>query len=114
MVEFPVNFKDFRPRSFFEDDPALYTWQKDEAHAADIIFCTSISVIIDQRLAGAYNGVTTRDVIIFDEADQLPQFAALSSETSLQREDLKVLKINEATAADTIKAYLRKKKLNPR
>lgn len=113
LAEFSVQVKDFRPRRFFEDNPGHYNLQKDEAIASDILLCTSISVIIDQRLAGAYNGVITRDVIIFDEADQLPQFAALSSETSVRREDLKALNINEATAANTIKAIFAKKRVAP-
>ena len=37
-------------------------------------------MIIDQRIAGAYNGATQRDVVLFDEADQLPDMAALQSD----------------------------------
>ena len=113
LSEFSVKVKDFRPKSYFEDDPAQYRLQKEEACSAQILFCTSTSVIIDQRLAGAYNGVTTREVIIFDEADQLPQFAALSSEISLTRKELKDLKINEDSPVDTAKAVLAKKNVGP-
>ena len=113
LSEFPVEVRAFRPRHFFEDDLSEYRQQKEEAYEVDILFCTSISVIIDQRLAGAYNGVTTREVIIFDEADQLPQFAALSSETSLKREELRKLRINEDSPAATTKAILSKKGIAP-
>ena len=103
----------FKPRSFFKDAPADYAAQKEEALDADIMFCTSVSVIIDQRLRGGYNGSTDRDVIIFDEADQLPQFAALASDISLSRAELKSLKINEPSAKGTIAAILKKKTIPP-
>ena len=101
--------KVFRPRSYFEAAPTEYTAQKEEALDADIMFCTSVSVIIDQRLRGGYNGATDREVIIFDEADQLPQFAALASDISLSRAELKSLKINEPSAKETISAIFKKK-----
>ena len=101
--------KVFRPRSYFEAAPTEYTAQKEEALDADIMFCTSVSVIIDQRLRGGYNGATDREVIIFDEADQLPQFAALASDISLSRAELKSLKINEPSAKETIAAIFKKK-----
>ena len=82
-----VTVKALRPKSHFEDAPKDYTAQKGEASEADIMFCTSVSVIIDQRLGGEYNGATNRDIIIFDEADQLPQFAALASDLSISRQD---------------------------
>lgn len=59
----------FRSRRYFEDDRAAYEAQREAAKAADILICTASSVIFDQRLAGGYNGVTGREVIVFDEAD---------------------------------------------
>ena len=47
------------------------------------MICTSASVIIDQRLDGHYNGVTQRDYLLFDEADQLADVAALQSAREL-------------------------------
>ena len=104
-----VTVKAFRPRSYFEASHADYAAQKEEALDADIMFCTSVSVIIDQRLRGDYNGSTDRDVIIFDEADQLPQFAALASDISLSRTDLRSLRINEPSPKETIAAIFKKK-----
>ena len=79
----------FRPRSRFEEEPEQFLIQRQYAQDADIMFCTSVSVIIDQRLQGDYNGAVNRDVIIFDEADQLPQFAALAADVSISREELR-------------------------
>ena len=104
-----VTVKAFRPKSHFEDAPKDYTAQKGEASEADIMFCTSVSVIIDQRLGGEYNGATNRDVIIFDEADQLPQFAALASDLSISRQDLKSLGIKGSSPKDTVAAIYKKK-----
>ena len=75
--------KAFRPASFFDtqDD---YVQANEAAKEADIMLCTSASVIIDQMLKGGYNGVTEREYILFDEADSLPQDAAL-------RQDLTIL-----------------------
>ena len=56
---------------------------KADAAEARVIICTSASVMLDQMLRGGYNTSTQRDVIIFDEADQLPQAAALRSDTTI-------------------------------
>jgi len=104
-----VTVRAFRPKSHFEDAPKDYIAQKGEASEADIMFCTSVSVIIDQRLGGEYNGATNRDVIIFDEADQLPQFAALASDLSISRQDLKSLRIKESSPKKTVSAIYKKK-----
>lgn len=69
----------FRPASRFDTREA-YQAQREAARAARVMLCTAASVIIDQRLAGAYNGATQRDVVLFDEADQLPDMAALQSD----------------------------------
>jgi Rad3-related DNA helicase len=58
----------FRPASRFDTREA-YQAQREAARAARVMLCTAASVIIDQRLAGAYNGATQRDVVLFDEAD---------------------------------------------
>lgn len=69
---------DFRPRMMF-DTEADYQAQRLQAKDARVMLCTAASVIIDQRLAGDYNGATAREVLLFDEADQLPDMAALQS-----------------------------------
>ena len=83
----------FRSRKHFEDDDGIvdrtaYEDQKLSALNADIVICTASSVIFDQRLDGNYNGVYRREVIVFDEADQIPSLAALASNLSLERQTL--------------------------
>lgn len=69
----------FRPARMFETKQE-YQAQRQTALDARVMVCTSASVIIDQRLGGDYNGVTDREYIVFDEADQLPQMASLQSD----------------------------------
>lgn len=72
----------FRPSRMFESR-AEYEAQREAVREARVMLCTAASVIIDQRLRGEYNGSTERDVIIFDEADQLPDMAALQSDAMI-------------------------------
>ena len=69
----------FRPARMFETR-AQYLLQQQAARESRVMLCTAASVIIDQRLKGQYNGATERDVILFDEADQLPDMTALQSD----------------------------------
>jgi Rad3-related DNA helicase len=69
----------FRPASKFESR-ADYLAQRQLAREARVMLCTAASVIIDQRLKGEYNGAIEREVLLFDEADQLPDMAALQSD----------------------------------
>jgi Rad3-related DNA helicase len=69
----------FRPSRMFEVR-ADYLAQRQLARTARVMLCTAASVIIDQRLQGEYNGATGRDVLVFDEADQLPDMTALQSD----------------------------------
>lgn len=69
----------FRPARMFETR-AQYLSQRQAARESRVMVCTAASVIIDQRLKGEYNGATERDVILFDEADQLPDMTALQSD----------------------------------
>lgn len=78
------SFAVFKSRNYF-DSKDIYQRQRDIAMRSDIMFCTASSVIYDQRLRGEYNGVTERDFIIFDEADQIPQLAALASDLTISR-----------------------------
>ena len=69
----------FRPARMFEAR-ADYLAQRQVARDARGLICTAASVVIDQRLKGEYNGAMARDVIVFDEADQLPDMTALQSD----------------------------------
>ncbi len=98
----------FRPRRWFES-VTEYRTQKRDAEEAHIMVCTSASVIIDQRLRGEYNGSTQRDFLVFDEADQLPDAAALQSDCEITAAQLKELGIVADTATQAAAAVLKKK-----
>ena len=73
----------FRPARLLETH-ADYQKQREAARAARVMLCTAASVVIDQRLQGEYHGATRRDMLIFDEADQLPDMAALQSDCVIE------------------------------
>lgn len=103
-----VDVAAFRPARCF-DSRTEYEAQREAARAASVMICTAASVIIDQRLSGEYNGATTgRDYILFDEADQLPDMAALQSDFTITARDLSDLNIKLTTAADTVTAIINK------
>ncbi len=98
----------FRPARLLASR-AEYEAQREMARAATVMICTAASVIIDQRLAGEYNGTTTeRDYIVFDEADQLPDMAALQSDFAITARDLADLNITLTTAAEAVSAIINK------
>lgn len=102
---------DFRSRMYFEDaegvvDRNAYSAQQTAAQEADILICTASSVIFDQRLQGDYNGVTNRDVIIFDEADQIPGLAALASDLIVDRATLRDLNCAGSTPIEVAEKLL--------
>jgi len=101
----------FRRRNLFERH-ADYLTQRDRALNADVMICTSASVIIDQRLSGEYNGVTNRDYILFDEADQLPGAAALRSDTRIDKFELSAEGIAHKDSIQAITGLLSKSKLD--
>ncbi len=93
----------FRPARMFERRRD-YDEQREAAAQARIMVCTAASVVIDQRLAGEYNGSTAaRDYLIFDEADQLPDMAALQSDLAISRTDLDAASIRFTTVEDTLR-----------
>jgi Rad3-related DNA helicase len=98
----------FRPARSFERR-IDYEANKRSAGEASVMLCTAASVIIDHRLGGEYNGSTERDYILFDEADQLPDMAALQSDFSISAEDLRDLGIKLTNAQDTLNAILKRK-----
>jgi Rad3-related DNA helicase len=85
-----VRVSTFRPSRWFDDSEA-YRRQRQDAADSGVMVCTSASVIIDQRLGGSYNGSTNREYIVFDEADQLPDTAALQSDSEITRQQLSEL-----------------------
>lgn len=96
----------FRPARLFESR-FEYQEQRQTARLAQVMVCTAASVIIDQRLGGEYNGATTdRDYLLFDEADQLPDMAALQSDFQITADDLSELKISLTTASEAMSAII--------
>ena len=97
----------FRPARMFATH-SKYEAQREIAKAARVMICTAASVIIDQRLSGEYNGSTERDYILFDEADQLPDMAALQSDFAITMHDLAEMDIKLTTAAEALNQILAK------
>lgn len=108
----------FRSRHAFTDEAGIvdlagFEAQREAVRNADILICTASSVIFDQRLGGAYNGVTERDAILFDEADQIPGLAALASDLEIDRRTLVDLASTGTTPLEVANALLRREKLEP-
>jgi Rad3-related DNA helicase len=103
-----VSVHAFLPRSRFESQ-GDYALQRQQARSADVLVATSASVIIDQRLKGEYNGAITRDVLIFDEADQLPEAAALQSDCEITGNELSELGIKAISAKQAVTEVLSKR-----
>lgn len=97
----------FRPARMF-DTRTEYEAHREVAKNSRVMVCTAASVIIDQRLSGEYNASTLRDYLLFDEADQLPDMAALQSDFAITGHDLVSLGIKLTTAGDTLNQILAK------
>lgn len=97
----------FLPARMF-DVRADYERNKVTAMAAQVMLCTAASVVIDQRLSGEYNGATTRDYLLFDEADQLPDMAALQSDFTISVATLAALNIRLLAPTQALQAILAK------
>ena len=102
----------FHPARDFESR-ADYAAHRAKAMESRVILCTAASVMIDQRLAGAYNGASQRDYLLFDEADQLPQAAALQRDLTITAADLEAAGVARTTAKETVAALLAKADLDP-
>lgn len=105
----------FRPARDFESR-AEYADHRARAMESRVMLCTAASVMIDQRLAGAYNGASRRDYLLFDEADQLPQAAALRRDLTITAGDLEAAGVARAAAGKigkTVAALLEKAGLDP-
>ena len=107
-----ITIKAFRPKRFF-DSSSDYAEHRNSAIESDVLVCTSASVIIDQRLAGQYNGVTDRDYMLFDEADQLPEVASLQSDREVSAQAFKDLNIKVFSAEQAATDLLNKKHVEP-
>jgi Rad3-related DNA helicase len=107
-----VEIQAFIPKHHFETADE-YASHREKVLAAPVMLCTSASVIIDQRLGGNYNGVTQRDYLLFDEADQLPDVAALQSDITIDHQTLTDLKIKPETAQQAAEELLAKKHVEP-
>ncbi len=97
----------FRPARMLESR-ADYEENKHEAIAAQVLFCTAASVIIDQRLGGEYNASTARTYLLFDEADQLPDMTALQSDFTITQAELAGMGIRLTTVTSALQEILAK------
>ena len=98
----------FRPARMFERR-ADYEAGKRDAMNAQVMFCTAASVIIDHRLGGEYNGAIDRDYLLFDEADQLPEMAALQSDFTITASELAAMGIRTDDVRAALNAILAKR-----
>ena len=102
------DIKAFRPARFFETRTE-YEHARELSKTSQVMICTAASVIIDQRLNGEYNGVTSdREYLIFDEADQLPDMAALQSDFMITPQNLSDLGIRLVTTEQALKEIVAK------
>lgn len=76
-----VTIASLHPRRHFQSKEES-TAGRDKAHQADILLLTHQAALIDARMAG-YAALRLRDVVLFDEADQLADAADLRSTFSL-------------------------------
>ncbi|MCU0839836.1 MAG: hypothetical protein MUE49_14120, partial [Rhodospirillales bacterium] len=85
---------------------ADYEAGKRAAMDAQVMLCTAASVIIDHRLGGEYNGAIDRDYLLFDEADQLPEMAALQSDFTITAGELAAMGIRSDDVREALNAIL--------
>lgn len=82
----------FTPRRQFET-LADYKAHKTACRAADILICTHQAALIDVLAHGALLGLNERHAVVFDEADQLPDAAALRFDCAIDAPVFKLLGI---------------------
>jgi Rad3-related DNA helicase len=81
---------------------------------AQVMLCTAAAIVIDNRKHGEYNGATTRDYLLFDEADQLPSAAAMQVDMEIPANVFSGFHITVETAEQAARDLLtRKNWLNP-
>lgn len=99
-----LNIATFRPRRRC-DNVAEYEAQAEAARSSHIMLCTAAAVLIDNAAQGAYCGAIERS-IIFDEADQLPDAAALRADVEITPVELRDLNIAAKTTEAIAAAVL--------
>ena len=102
----------FRPAWMFEKR-VDYVDHRSAAMRSRVMLCTAASVMVDQRLAGNYNGASRRDYLLFDEADQLPQAAALRQDLSIEEDDLRAASVPLTTVEETLQSLIAKNGVEP-
>jgi len=82
----------FTPRRSFET-VAQYQAHKLACLAADILICTHQAALIDVLADGALLGLRERHAVLFDEADQLPDAAALRFDCAIDSYTFGILSV---------------------
>ena len=72
----------------------------DAAREVPLLLCTAGSVIIDRVLRGRYNGATSRDYLIFDDADRLPDSALKATDCEVTASQLRELGVVGSNVRD--------------
>ncbi len=85
----------FTPRRHFETQ-AQYQSHKQACRDADLLICTHQAALIDVLADGAMLGLKERHAVLFDEADQLPDAAALRFDCAIDAYTFDVLGIKPA------------------
>jgi len=95
----------FTPRRHFET-LAHYLAHKQACRAADVLICTHQAALMDVLAEGALLGLKDRYAVLFDEADQLPDAAALRFDCAVDAFTLGVLGvkpgINHRTTVEAV------------
>lgn len=87
----------FTPRRNF-DTLAEYQAHKQACRAADVLICTHQAALIDVLADSALLGLKDRHAVLFDEADQLPDAAALRFDCAIDAYTFGVLGIKPGTS----------------
>ncbi len=96
----------FTPRRQFET-LALYRAHKQACRSADVLICTHQAALLDVLADGALLGLKERHAVLFDEADQLPDAAALRFDCAIDAYTLDLLGITPGPKhRNTIEAVL--------
>jgi Rad3-related DNA helicase len=101
----------FSPRRSFESKTE-YELHRQSCRKADLLICTHQAALIDVLADGKLLGLKDRHAVLFDEADQLPDAAALRFDCSIDRFTFKLLGVkpgnsHRQTVEAVIKALLR-------
>jgi Rad3-related DNA helicase len=101
----------FTPRRNF-NTLAAYQTHKQACCAADVLICTHQAALIDVLADGALLGLKDRHAVLFDEADQLPDAAALRFDCAIDAYTFGMLGIKPGTShrktvAEVMKALQR-------